>query len=106
MLRLVVTREKQKETAYGIGGSLFAGPWVFIGVCHLIDWISRAQVVMAITPYLGPLTNPLAFLVELIGAVGLLFYATRLEHAREARDVPLIIRPWAEPEKPALRRNS
>ena len=39
-------------------------------------------------------------MIEFLGAIGLLFYATRLEHYREAHETPLIIRAWAEPEKP------
>jgi hypothetical protein len=95
-----VTKNKNWERAYGISGSVLAGPWVFVAVWHLIDWIGRAQTAMAITPHLGVLVNPLATLLELIGAVGLLFYATRLEHAREADDAPRIIMPFALPEKP------
>lgn len=96
----MVTQDKKKESAIGIGGSVLVGLWVFSGVCHLLDWIGRAQTTMAITPYLGIFASPLAFIVEFIGAVGLLFYATRLEHAREAEDSPRIIRPWSKPEKP------
>jgi hypothetical protein len=96
----VVTSNKKLESASGIVGSVLAGPWIFLGVCHLIDWMGRLQTVMAITPYLGILTSPLAFLGELIGAVGLLYYATTLEHSREAEQPPRIIRPYSEPEKP------
>ncbi len=44
--------------------------------------------------------TPPAFLFEFLGAVGLLFYATRLEHDREIEETPRIIRPWSEPERP------
>lgn len=55
---------------------------------------------MTLTPYLGVLGTPLAFVLELVGVAYLLFCATRLEHAREADETPRIIRPWSEPEKP------
>ena len=45
--------------------------------------MGRAQVAIAVAPYLGVLATPVAFVVELLGAVGLLFYATRLEYHRE-----------------------
>jgi hypothetical protein len=96
----VSSRPNNTENISGIGGSILAGPWVFLGVWHLVDWIGRAQTAMAITPYLGIFASPIAFLLEFIGAVGLLFYATRLEHAREADAVPLIIKPYADPKKP------
>ncbi len=44
--------------------------------------------------------TPPAFIAELVAAVGLLFYATRLEQSREADEAPRIIRPWTVPEKP------
>src|ERR1035437_4727961 len=52
-----VTKNKNKERALGISGSLLAGPWVFVAVWHLIDWIGRAQTAMAITPYLAACGN-------------------------------------------------
>ena len=55
---------------------------------------------MAVGPYLGVLMTPLAFLIELFGAVGLLFYATRLEQNREREDAPRIITPYTIPTKP------
>lgn len=88
------------ERTAGIGGAILAAPWVVQGVLRIVDAISRAQTVMTVVPYLGMLTHPLAFAGEFLGAIGLLFYATRLEHYREAQEVPLIIRPWTEPERP------
>lgn len=103
MTRLHLVSEqpnKARERAAGIGGAVLAAPWVFQGVLHLVDWIGRAQTAMTITPYLGIIASPPAFLIEMIGAIGLLFYATRLEHSREAAETPRIIRPWSEPEVP------
>ncbi len=101
MLYFVVEKSRRsKERAAGIGGAVLAAPWVFQGVLRIIDWISRGQTAMTIAPYLGVLTHPVAFVLEFLGAVGLLFYATRLEHYREAQETPLIIRPWSEPEQP------
>ena len=55
---------------------------------------------MTVLPHLGILTHPLAFLVELCGAIGLVIFATRLEHERETDETPRIIRPYSEPERP------
>jgi hypothetical protein len=55
---------------------------------------------MTVVPYLGILTHPSAFVIEFLGGIGLLFYATRLEHYREAHEAPLIILPWTVPERP------
>lgn len=90
---------KRVEQVAGIGGATLAAPWVFTGVLHLLDWISRAQTVVAVAPYLGTLMTPPAFLTEFVGAVGLLFYATRLEHFREADEAPRIILAWQDPPK-------
>jgi hypothetical protein len=91
---------KNQERAAGIGGVVLVAPWVFLGVLRIIDLISRAQTAMSIVPYLGVFADPIAFMIEFIGVAGLLFYATRLEHVREAEDTPRIIRAWSDPEQP------
>jgi hypothetical protein len=91
---------KNIERAAGISGAVLAAPWVFQGVLRIVDWISRAQTAMAIIPYLGIFASPAAFVIELAGVTCLLFYATRLEHYREAEETPRIIRAWSEPDRP------
>jgi len=97
----VAKPNRKLERLVGTGGAVFAGPWVFFGVCRLIDWVGRAQTTVAITPHLGILATPQAFVLELIGAVGLLYYATTLEHSREAVDAPRVILAYSSgPEEP------
>ena len=91
---------KARERTSGYGGAVLAAPWVFLGSLRILDWVGRAQTAMTVAPYLGVFSTPLAFVLELLGVAALLFYATRLEHYREAEETPLIIRPWSEPGKP------
>jgi len=91
---------RAKEKFSGVGGVVLMAPWVFQGVLRVWDWAGRAQTAMTIAPHLGVLSTPLAFLTELLGVSGLLFYATTLEHQREADETPRIIQAWSEPEKP------
>ena len=88
------------ETTVGTGGAVFVGPWVFFGVWRLIDLIGRTQTTLAMAPYLAILASPIAFVIEFIGAVGLLYYATTLEQSRESKAAPRIIRPYSESTKP------
>jgi len=57
---------------------------------------------MSLGPYIRYLGNPLVQLGEVLGAVGLLVWATRLEQARETEAAPRIILPYGtgEPERP------
>jgi len=91
---------KAQEKAAGIVGATLAAGWVFDAAVHLLDWISRSQTIAALDPYVHYLVTPWALLTQFIAAVGLLFYATRLEHFREADEVPLIILAYTEPPKP------
>jgi hypothetical protein len=90
---------KPLERTTGIGAVVLTPLWIFIIAIHVIDWISRGQTMMALDPYIHYLVTPWAEIGEFILAVGLLFYATRLEHFREADEAPRIILAYTEPVK-------
>ncbi len=91
---------KAKERAAGYGGATLGASWLFWAALHVVDWLGRAQTAMTVAPYVGILSTPLALLLELLTATGLLLYATRLEQDREAEEAPRIILPFAPPVKP------
>src|ERR1035441_3612944 len=91
---------KTTEAAAGVVGVAFVATWMFDAGLRIIDWISRGQTMMALDPYIHYLVAPWAILIQFLGAVALLFYATRLEHFREVDEAPRIILAYTTPEKP------
>lgn len=93
---------KTVERAAGIGGQVLTVPWIFSAAVHVIDWIGRGQTTLTLPSFVETLATPWANLIELLGAVSLLYYATRLEDARELDEAPRVILPYSKP--PELRR--
>jgi hypothetical protein len=95
---------RHREMIAGILATAFEAPWIYRGVLLVLDWTGRAQSAMILTQYLGVFATPVAFVIELLGTIGLLFFATRLEASRESLDRPLVILAWSRPEKPKRKR--
>jgi hypothetical protein len=66
----------------------------------IVDWVGRVETTMSLARYLGFFMTAQAFIGELVIGFVCIYFALRLEYAREVEDAPLVVLAYADPVKP------